>query len=184
MKTLFLKNEFLYDGTQLRPLYAYLEHKVLGNSVVSWVGPCQISFQHMVDGEDLLAQETIAGSKMLHFIVEIFERDLFSAVCLQRLFAAIVRDYLQGKVSGDISRQGDDLYWQGGKLSISIASKSTVSSLIHFAMNISNEGTPVKTCSLEDMKLSPEKVAQDIMSLFAQEYLSILEATCKVRPLV
>ena len=124
MKTQWITKEFTYDGTQLRSLYAYLDHRILGNSVVAWQGPCSIDFSHMVDGEDLLAQETIAGSKMLHFIVELFDRDLFSAVTVQRLFAAIVRDYLFEKSGKNLVRKGDDLYLGDKKLSISIASKS------------------------------------------------------------
>ncbi|MNL39750.1 hypothetical protein D3C87_1620460 [compost metagenome] len=142
----------------------------------------------MVDGEDLLARAVIEGNEMLHFIIEIFDRDLFSGVALQRLFASITRDYLAEKaliVLGDkrLRRDGDDIYLDDRKLSISIATKSPVSTMVHFAMNITNEGTPVKTLSLGDLKLDAKVVAEDVMTLFRKEFLEIVNATQKVRPI-
>jgi hypothetical protein len=188
MKTLFVEKEISYDGSQLRPLYAYLEHKVLGDSIVSWVGPCDISFDNMKDGEDLIEESPIYGSQMLHFIVEIFHQSLLSGVSLQRLFASITRDYLQSEAKATLKtepliREGDDIYWKKRKLSISIASQSAVSVQIHFAMNISTEGTPVKTTSLQELKLKPRITAQALMGLWKKEFENIEIATKKVRPL-
>lgn len=191
MQSRFLDKNFAYDGTQLRSLYAYLEHKILGPSIISWQGPCSISFDHMVDGEDLLEKAVIQGDEMLHFIIEIFDRDLFSGVALQRLFASICRDYLQAQAHAQkrnilaespLFRDGDDIYLEDRKLSISIATKSPVSVMVHFAMNVTNKGTPVKTLSLEDLQLNPRKVAEDVMELFQKEFKSISVATQKVRP--
>lgn len=187
MQSLFIPKSFPYDGTQLSSLFAYLNHNILGPSIVSWRGQCNISPEHMVDGEDLLANAEIAGDEMLHFIIEVFDRDLFSAVSLQRLFASIVRDYLQEASSelqkrATLLRDGDDLYLDDKKLSISIATRSPVSVMIHFAMNITNEGTPVKTLCLGDLKLKPEVVAEDLMQKFKAEFESIQKATMKVRP--
>lgn len=182
MKSLYIEKQMTYDGTQLSSLYAYLNHKILGNSIVSWQGPCFVSLAHMVDGEDLLQEATIAGSMMMHFIVEVFERDLFAGVALQRLLASIVRDQLQVHADQVLTRDGDDIYLEDRKLSISIATRSPVSTLIHFAVNVTNEGTPVKTLSLEDLKVDPKTFAEMIMQKFAAEYESILKATQKVRP--
>lgn len=183
MKTLWIQESFMYTGEQLHPLYAYLEHKVLGPSIVSWQGACDIPFLHMVDGEDLLAKEKIAGSDMVHFIVEVFDQKLMTGVALQRLLANIVREQL-ALLSPELVklvRSGDDLYWNHGKLSISIATVSHLSVLIHFAVNVSNKGTPVKTAALEDFGVVPKDFAHRVMQAFASEYLSIVEATQKVR---
>ena len=187
MQSHYIEKKFAYDGTQLRSLYAYLDHGILGPSIISWQGPCSISFDHMVDGEDLLAKAVIQGDEMLHFIIEVFDRDLFSGVLLQRLFASITRDYLQANartvLGGDhLHRDGDDIYLGDRKLSISIATKSPVSVMVHFAMNVTNQGTPVKTLSLQDLKLEPRRVAEDLMTLFRKEFISIATATQKVRP--
>ncbi len=183
MQTQWLDQNTKYDGTQLRSLYAYLSHKVLGDSVVSWVGACDVNFDHMIDGEDLLAGAKICGSEMLHFIFEIFDQPLTVGVFVQRLFASLAKDFLEEKVKIQISRKGDDLYWSGKKLSISIACRSPNSVMIHFAMNVKNAGTPVPTCALEDWGLASEaqSISRELMQRFQQEYASIREATWKVR---
>ncbi|MES3038074.1 MAG: DUF366 family protein [Bdellovibrionota bacterium] len=188
MKSKLLKEKFKYDGTQLRSLYAYMNYGLLGNSIIAWEGACNVSFEHMVDGEDLLAEAKIAGSHMLHFIVEVFNYDLMGAVPLQRLLASTVKEVLeqtspvlQDKKS-TLIRKGDDIFLKDHKLSISIATSSPVSRLIHFAVNVSNKGTPVKTLSLDDLKIKPTSLAKEVLSRFSEEVESMIEATQKVRP--
>lgn len=181
MKKLFITKKMKYDGSQLKPLFAYENFQVLGDSIVSWIGPCNITPEHMVDLEDKIEKAKICSDEMLHFIVEIFGPDLTSAVALQRLFASIIKDRLKS----DLIRKGDDLYSKDGKkkLSISIASRSAVSTMIHFAMNITNKGTPVPTLALKDLNIDAKKIATHLMNDFANEYNSIKEATQKVMPL-
>lgn len=183
MKTLFINKNFAYDGTQLHSLFAYLNYSLMGNSIVSWIGPCNISFDHMVDGEDLLQQSPIRSDEMLHFIVEIFDESLFSGVLLQRLFASICMDEISQRTGEKFTRDGDDIYWKDKKLSISIASQSIRSIMIHFAINTTNEGTPVPTCALSDFGISPEEFSKVILDKFQKEFLSVKEATWKVRSL-
>ncbi len=184
MKTLFLNENLKYDGTQLRSLFGYLGFKVQGDSCISFVGPCDVSVEHMVDGEDLLQKAEIKGSKMLHFIFEIFDRELVSGVFLQRLFAGIIADEIYEKTKIKMTRKGDDLYLDEKKLSISIATKSPISVMVHFAMNVSNSGTPVPTCSLEDLKLDPRTFAESLLKKVSAEYEDILIARLKVRAIV
>jgi hypothetical protein len=188
LKTQFIEQEFAYNGSQLRSLFAYMGFEVQGDSIVSWIGPCDIPNEHMVDGEDLLAGATIAGGRMVHFIIEKFHTPLIAAVALQRLFASICLDFLQEHdraAAHKLRRSGDDLYFNGdkgeGKLSISIATVSPVSSLIHFAVNCTNDGTPVKTAALSELGLEPKKFAAEVMKRFATEMQGIEEATVKVR---
>lgn len=207
MLTKFIDKEFAYDGTQLRSLFAYLDHGLLGDSIVAWVGPCNIDFTHMVDGEDLLAKAEIRGSRMVHFIVEKFQATLPEMVALQRLLAAIVKDVVVAKISSQstdagagpaaagavasgvprfpVRRDGDDVYVTlpsgEGKLSISIATVSPSSGLVHFAVNVSNEGTPVKTASLEDLRFAAREFADLVLAAFAHECASIKDATMKVK---
>lgn len=189
MKTKFIEKEFPYDGTQLRSLYGYLDHGLLGDSIVAWVGPCNIDFSHMVDGEDLLAKAEIRGALMVHFIVEKFHSTLPEMVALQRLLASIVKDVIVERENGTprfpIRREGDDIYLMfpdgEGKLSISIATMSPSSGLVHFAVNVTNEGTPVKTASLEDIRFAAREFAELVISAFARECESIHEATMKVK---
>lgn len=187
MKSKFIESNELYDGAQLVSLRSYLKFGILGDSVVSWIGPCDVSLDHMVDGEDLLAGAAIRGSSMVHFIIEKFDSSLLAAVGLQRLLASIVRDELASSagnraLAAELFRSGDDIYSADRrKLSISIATQSPVSSLIHFAVNVSNKGTPVPTLSLEDLKVDPRKFAESVMEKFCAEVKTIVEATQKVR---
>lgn len=196
-KTRFLEvneTQALYDGSQLRSLYAYMEHGILGDSIVAWVGPCEVGFEKMVDGEDLREGSAIRGSKMLHLIIEKFEARLPEMVALQRLTTAIAKDLLTAEIKLQnanlheckVRREGDDLYVstgrnEEGKLSISIATLSPISGLIHFALNVSNSGTPVKTACLEELGIDPLQLGQDLLSRLALEFDSIAAATCKVK---
>lgn len=184
MKTLWIDKTINYDGTQLRSLYAYLEHNVLGNSAVAFRGACDVNFDHMVDGEDLLAKAQICGSDMLHFIFEIFDEKLITGVLVQRLFASLVQNKIYNKTKDKVllRREGDDLYLDDKKLSISIAANSPQSILVHFAMNISNKGTPVKTCALDDFKIDHQDLAKELLKDFSEEFENIKQATWKVKP--
>lgn len=186
MKGKFLEVAEPYDGSQLTSLRAYLKHELLGDSIIAWTGPCNVTPEHMVDGEDLIAHAKIAGDNMLHFVIELFDSTLFAAVACQRLFAGMVKDEIQKLASNkplalSLSRSGDDLYAGEKKLSISIATQSPVSSLIHFAVNIVNKGTPVPTLSLEDLGVEPKSLAIELIKKFSAEIETSKEATQKVR---
>lgn len=182
MKTLLIKDKLNYDGSQLSPLFAYLNHRILGDSCIAFIGACDVSFEHMLDGEDLLEKSEIRGSEMLHFIFEIFDRELVTGVFLQRLFASLASDEIDRLTGKRLTREGDDLYLNGKKLSISIATQSPVSVMVHFAMNISNAGTPVPTLSLQDLQVNSQTFAQSLLEKISAEYASILVARQKVKP--
>ncbi len=82
-----------------------------------------------------------------------------------------------------LNRDGDDVYWNDKKITISIASISAVSTQIHFAVNVNNENTPVKTAALNDFKIDVHDFAKGILEKFSTEFESIDMATQKVKPL-
>ena len=84
------------------------------------------------------------------------------------------------KIVSQLRREGDDIYWGEKKLNISIATVSPVSALIHFAINIVNEGTPVATCALQDFNIEPQMFAEKILTALKAELESMDEATQKV----
>lgn len=182
MKTKLIEKKINYDGSQLKPLYAYVHHQLAGDSIVAFEGSCNVSLDHMVDMEDLVVKAEIKSDHMLHFIIETFPVNLLATVSLQRLLVAITQNILL-RSGHNLQRSGDDLYWNEKKLSISIASNSAVSNMIHFGLNIENTGTPVPTCCLKDFGLDPKAFARIVMSEFSAEYSSIVEATQKVKPL-
>lgn len=184
MKTHWIDQSMTYDGAQLHSLFAYLNYNLPGDSMVSWRGPCDIPNDKMVDGEDLLAHSKICGSDMLHFIIELFDMNLAGTVAFQRLVSSIALELLLEKTQNlKLKRYGDDIFLDKAKLSISIASKSPVSCMIHFAMNIDNKGTPVETLSLNDLKVNPKEFAQSLMDKVKQEWAGICFAKVKVKAL-
>lgn len=183
VKAKWIETRLDYDGSQLACQYAYLKHGVMGDSIIAFRGACDVKLEHMADGEDLLAGARICGSDMLHFLIELYDVPLVAGVAVQRLFASQVRDVLKGMAAKiDLRREGDDLFWEDRKLSISVAAKTPLSVVIHFAMNVANAGTPVQTCALDDFALEPREVAERCLSAFATEWQNLSEATVKVRP--
>ncbi len=184
MKYTFIDQKINYDGSALKPLYSYVQHRLHGDSIVSFVGNCNVTLEHMVDAEDFVVSAEIKSDHMLHFIIEIFNPNLMLVVTLQRLLVSVAQNIL----NKNLRREGDDLYLDtptgAKKLSVSIASVSSVSAMIHLGLNIKNEGTPVPTCSLEDLGVSAKEFALQLMKKISEEYLSIIEATQKVKPLV
>ncbi len=179
----WIDKRIMYTGGELRPRYAYLEHGVVGNSLIAFRGPCRVSLDHMVDGEDFLQNSKIQGDDMVHFIFELFNQSLFSGVLLQRLFASIVIDVLKSLSLEklDLQRKGDDIYWGTKKLSISVATCSVNSVLIHFAVNVSNEGTPVETCCLDDFSVEVIPMVMACLKAAQAEHESIMAAIYKVK---
>lgn len=68
------------------------------------------------------------------------------------------------------------------KLSVSIATLSPVSGMIHAGVNVSTAGTPVRTASLELLGIDPVAYATWVAERFAADYEKVLLAATKVRP--
>jgi hypothetical protein len=186
MKLKLIEESFPYDGRQLKSLFAYMNYQLMGDSIVSWRGACDIPKEHMVDGEDLLANAEIRGADMVHFIIEKFEANLLSGVFMQRILASIVIDQLrslseESELTSNLRREGDDVFVDDRKFSISIATQSPTSTLVHFAVNVNNDNTPVSTISLEDFRVDPQSFALSVMEAFCNEVATSVEATQKVK---
>jgi hypothetical protein len=122
---------------------------------------------------------------MVHFIIEHFDMDLEKTVTRQRLLISIMRELLCSMgAPHELKREGDDLYLGTRKASVSIATLSPVSSLIHTGVNISSKNTPVSTIGLEDMAVEPIFFAKTVMEAYRQEIENIYMARCKVRGVV
>ncbi|HQH81237.1 MAG TPA: DUF366 family protein, partial [bacterium] len=104
------------------------------------------------------------------------------AVARQRLLVSIAADELRAMTKGyPIERVGDDIMDGEYKISVSIATLSPSSSLIHFAMNIISVGTPVKTRGLADYSVDPKKIGESILTKYANEIHTMQHAVEKVR---
>jgi len=186
MKTLFVKETMKYDGSQLAPHFIYKNFNLMGDSIISFIGPCEVKLSEMVDIEDVVNNEPIYSEKMLHFICEIFNADLIRGVYMQRLLVTTIKEQLEQKYNQLVVRSGDDLFKNDGKLSVSIATKSPTSVLIHTALNITTDNTPVKTAGLQtDFNITDiEKFAKEVLNAYNEEVNDIYLATTKVRGVI
>jgi len=181
MKTRFFARRTDYDGSQLASHWAYRTCNVAGDSAVAFVGACDVPLAMMVDLADVKRRAPIFSRKMLHFIVEHFDTDLEKAVLRQRLLAQLALDELARRTGRPLRRDGDDLYDGDAKLSVSIATASPVSTLIHFGINIDSRDTPVKTRGLRDYRVQPKSYALAVLKRYAAELADIAHARCTVR---
>ena len=99
---------------------------------------------------------------MVNFICEFFDQqppNMRIAYLRQRLLVMIFREILT-EYGVKTTREGDDIFVDGRKLSISIASVSLSSAKIHFALNLEDKGTPddVDTIGLYDIKVDNKQV--------------------------
>lgn len=183
MQTKWIDTTIDYDGSQLAPHFIYKNFNISGDALIAFAGKCDVNLQHMVDIEDVKNKQTIFSPHMLHFIGEFFHKDLITGVMIQRLLIVIIKEQIE-KIKNEIkiNRVGDDLFINDGKLTVSIATVSCVSVLIHVGININDEGTPVKTECLERLKISFLELSENILKSFSTEFDSILFASCKARP--
>ena len=99
---------------------------------------------------------------MVNFICEFFDQqppNMRVAYLRQRLLVMIFRETL-AEYGVETKREGDDIFVDDRKLSISIASVSLSSSKIHFAFNLEDKGTPddVETIGLYDIEINNQQI--------------------------
>lgn len=182
MKTKFIEEEIKYIGSQLAPHWIYKNFNIQGDAIVAFRGECKVDLTEMVDIEDVINNEPIYSKYMLSFITEQFGVELEEGVLRQRLLMCIIKELLEEK-GIFVVRNGDDLMIDGRKLSVSIATKSITSVLIHTGLNILSEGAPVKASGLKsELGIEDTKeFALDVMRRYSEELEDIKLASTKVR---
>jgi hypothetical protein len=183
MRTHWIDDPTTYDGSQLRAHWILSRTGIVGDAAVGFRGACRVCDDEMADLADLDGPG-IAGDDMVHVVWESFAAvDLLLAVHRQRLLAAQAAECLARLAPWcAILRDGDDLWIGDGKLSISIATVSPVSALVHFAVNATRGGAPVRTSALADLGVDPAAFGRDLLARVGEEQHSIAEARAKVRP--
>lgn len=154
---------FEYDGSQINPSWAFQEFGIYGSSIITWIGPVNITPDNLKDFADVGLE--IKSNNMVNFICEFFDQqppNMRVAYLRQRLLVMIFREILTEN-GIKTTREGDDIFVDMRKLSISIASVSLSSSKIHFALNLEDKGTPsdVDTIGLFDIKVNDKQVFDD-----------------------
>jgi len=182
MQTKLIEQEIKYEGFQLAPHWIYKNFKIQGDAIVAFAGECDVKLEEMVDIEDVINNEPIYSKLMLSFITEQFNIGLVEGVCRQRLLICIIKEALEKRGIKPV-RSGDDLYVNNRKLTVSIATKSATSILIHTGINIISDGAPIDACGLEnDLGITDiEEFANEILDNYANEIADIIQASTKVR---
>ena len=182
MKTLFIDKEIKYIGSQLAPQWIYKNFKIQGDAIVAFCGECEVKLTEMVDIEDVINNEPIYSKYMLSFITEQFNVNLVEGVFRQRLLICCIKEALE-KRGFKVRRSGDDLFVNDKKMSVSIATKSLTSILIHTGVNILSEGAPISVSALKsDLGIEDIKeFAIEIMKNYSEEIDDIVLASTKVR---
>ncbi|MDY6795003.1 MAG: DUF366 family protein [Actinomycetota bacterium] len=193
MKGKYIKGKKItYDGSQLRSLWAFDSHNVQCDSIVAFRGPCSVEGENLVDVEDRKKGRFISSEDMAHFIIELFDSDLDRAVILQRLFVCVIKEAMEEmKPEIIVSRRGDDLYIEideeeeeDRKLSVSVATASPVSTLIHAGVNVTSSNTPVPTLGLQDLEIVVDDFILKVLQKFINEIKGMEQARCKVRGVI
>ena len=151
---------FEYDGSQINPSWAFQEFGIYGSSIITWIGPVNITPDNLKDFADVGLE--IKSNHMVNFICEFFDQqppNMRIAYLRQRLLVMIFREILT-EYGIQTKREGDDIFIDNRKLSISIASVSLSSAKIHFALNLEDKGTPddVDTIGLFDIKVNDKQI--------------------------
>ncbi|HWR25997.1 MAG TPA: DUF366 family protein [Methanosarcina sp.] len=183
MKCIVLPEKHNYDGSQISSLWAYNNFGVQEDSVVVFRGACDVKIEHMIDLEDRRANESIRSEDMVSFIIEHFDSiDLKLIYTRQRFFTFLVKEYLAG-IGVQTTRMGDDLFFEGKKLTVSIASTSAVSQKIHFGINVSHDvyGSMKEAEIGEDRQIS--NFMQVVGEAYVREFEDIEKDLRKSRPL-
>ncbi len=194
MKGKYLKGKTIeYDGSQLSPLWTYINFDVLGDSIISFRGPCNVAEEYMVDMEDRKKHSAISSPDMLHFLIELFGVGMVEMVLVQRLLITVVMELLRDIVDEDaeLEREYDNIFalapgaMERGKLSVSVATVSPVSGLMHLGLNITSEGIPVPAAGLEELGVEDvDKFAVDVARLFIEEMKNVNMDASKSRPVL
>jgi hypothetical protein len=175
-----LPGEVAYTGKELRSRWVADATGFGGDAAAVFFGPCHVATEDLVDLEDARAGATIVAARMAHVIIEHPSCDLDVGVLRQRLLVCLLCEALSS-MGQRVRRDGDDVYCDGRKLTVSIAAPSASSCLIHLGVNIDPRGAPVPAIGLEEMGLRPVVLMRELMAAYQREIVSAAHAASKVR---
>jgi hypothetical protein len=189
VEILFSEKSRTYFGPELRPHFLLTEMGLKGSALAAFIGPCQVKTEHLVDWEDRMVSDRIEANSMVHFLGEFFGIPLREGVFLQRLTVSIAKDLLARELGPralelDLRREGDDLFLQNRKLSVSIVTASPVSVLFHLGINIDPSGAPVPAIGLQELGIDASKWGRAVLEAVQKELDGIGWACVKVRPVI
>jgi hypothetical protein len=182
MRSLFIQEEILFTGEQLTSFWAYRHYDIPGDNIIAFIGPCQVDEKYIIGIDHFKKKTQIKSERMLHFLVEHFDRDLEKAILRQKLLVDILKDKLNHRLKGDVlQRWGDDLFDKDYKLTVSATVRTSVSTKIHLGINVSSQNIPVKAKGLEDYGIDPHDISQAVMDQYRLDMRLIAEKLWRIR---
>ncbi len=183
MITKILEKKQDYFGDQLNGVFSYKMIRAQEDSLITFRGAADVK-EKMVDYEDVLNDDCIKAKEMVHFIMTIDGGSLREARLWQLMLMRHCYDSIVALGDGEFVHRldGDDIYiGKDLKMSVSIATISNnAKMLVHAGINVDDEGAPVKTYSLNKLKIHPNKFAFDVLDKFEEEYNSVQRTLYKV----
>lgn len=174
-----LEGDVVYTGAELRSGWVAARTGLSGDAAAGFVGPCHVPNENLVDVDDARAGLFIEAALMAHVIAE-HACALDVAVLRQRLMVAILGELLR-KRGKRMRREGDDLYYDDRKLTVSIAAPAASTCVIHLGINVDPEGAPVPAVGLTEMRVEPLEVLNDLLVRYGEELATIAHAATKVK---
>lgn len=180
----FIEKEITYTGEQIAPLWAFENFNIKGDSIIIFIGRLKVKRENLVDAEDKIEAEKekeefpISADKALNFIAEHFDSaDLRLAYHRQRILIFSAMEKIEEFCGKKLERKHSDIYFNGKKLSVSIANRGLNSHKIHFALNIASTGFPenVECCSLSELGINKRDVIKKLGIEIAERYAEEIE---------
>jgi hypothetical protein len=175
-----LEESIVYTGRELRSGWVRERTGYDDDAGVGFVGPCGVANEDLVDLDDAREGEFIEAASMAHVILEHAGSDLETAVLRQRLLVVLLCELLT-KRGFAVERSGDDVFFGGRKLTVSIAAPGPLSTLIHLGVNVDPAGAPVPAVGLAEMNVAPLDLLAELLEAYRAEMASVRHATRKVR---
>lgn len=173
-----IPNKMTYTGKEVEPLWAYKEFGVQDDSIVVFRGPMKVELSNMKDLVDIKETKPILSNDSINFVIEHFNQpDIRTMYLRQRLLVNIAKEVIEDITGKRLYRDNDDLYYNNGKLSVSIATCGITSGKIHLGINVTNKGTPknIKTASLIDLGITNDDQVETIMETIGKQYKNEIE---------
>ena len=184
-----------YDGSQIASRYTTEKYGVFGETILIFRGGMKLSPEEMVDIKDIVREShlneiLISSDDSLHFIIEEFDiqpPNIEIEYYRLNILTQIIIEVLKNRRI-EIIRKGTDMYIEGSKLNVAIATTGISSSKIHFGINIANTGFPshVKAIGLLVLGIKEENIedmAIDIAKRYSEEISKIKEDVSKTKPI-
>ncbi len=197
MRFKFIKEELNFTGEQISSLFAYNNFNILGDSIISFIGTCDVSLKEIVDLELARSGKRLFYCpRMLHFIAEHFEMDMEKAILRSYLLLDIVKDLINEKLEKIvIKRVGTELFENDSRIGFSLASSSPVSSILYVGVALvpieegKGRGLEALLSSKRDVKtgtetqtpFDPALFASEVMERYTKESERISQLRCRTR---